>query len=112
MANRHKRTGIIIAFSGIGLTLLAWVLDSDSAGIGLLVASIGLGIFVADYWLPQPLSPQKKAGIVSAFAGIGLTLLPLYLPPAFTKALTGMGLLVVAIGAGIFIAFHFFPSKK
>ncbi|SVD04335.1 uncharacterized protein METZ01_LOCUS357189 [marine metagenome] len=110
MANRHTRGGIITAFAGIGLILLGLALKNTPVltGIGLLVTSIGLGIFVADHWLPQPLSPQEIGGIVSTFAGIGLTLLGLYLTPV----LAGVGLLVGAIGAGIFVAFHFFPSKK
>ena len=108
MAHRHTRGGIITAFTGIGLILLGFNLTPVLTGMGLLVTCIGAGIFVADYWLPQPLAPQEIAGIVSAFAGAGLTLLGLYLTPV----LAGVGLLVTAIGSGILIAFHFFPSKK
>ena len=58
----YRRNGVILFFVGIGLSLFGGVSDIDILiGVGVLVATIGVGSFVAGYIYPNAGSEIDKA---------------------------------------------------
>ena len=58
----YRRNGVILFFVGIGLSLFGGVSDIDILiGVGVLVATIGIGSFVAGYIYPNAGSEIDKA---------------------------------------------------
>ena len=58
----YRRNGVLLFFVGIGLSLFGGVSDIDILiGVGVLVATIGVGSFVAGYIYPNAGSEIDKA---------------------------------------------------
>ena len=58
----YRRNGVIVLFVGLGLVLFGTMSDIDVLqGVGLLVATIGIGLFIAGYIYPNAGSEIDKA---------------------------------------------------
>ena len=58
----YRRNGVIVLFVGLGLVLFGTLSGIDVLqGVGLLVATIGIGLFIAGYIYPNAGSEIDKA---------------------------------------------------